>query len=268
MTTDSRHLGEELQDLLDNRLASDRVAAAEAHLGGCAECRRELQELRWAKETTRRHARRAEVPVALAAKVAAALDRENSRASGRWSFWPWLIQRPAVLAACSVLLVAALVAGWLYTSRTDTPTAVAHDFRQYQAAAITLELRTSDPKELEGLFLQRGLRFKTRVFDFSGMNYRLVGGSIHTFVGRQSALFAYAGEGGQTLLCQMYEGPLPAGDARPDVRMREGVRLDVYRLNGVTMAFWEEGDGVTCVLASDIDPETVVQLAFAKAVRT
>ncbi len=37
-------------------------------------------------------------------------------------------------------------------------------------------------------------------------------------------------------------------------------------MNGLTVVFWQEG-AVTCVLTSDISPEEVVQLAFAKAVK-
>jgi hypothetical protein len=37
-------------------------------------------------------------------------------------------------------------------------------------------------------------------------------------------------------------------------------------MKNLTLVFWQEG-AVTCVLASDIDPEELAQLAFAKAVK-
>ena len=50
------------------------------------------------------------------------------------------------------------------------------------------------------------------------------------------------------------------------LRENKGIRFYIYRVNGLTAAFWQEG-AVTCVLTSDIASEEVIQLAFAKAVK-
>ena len=82
--------------------------------------------------------------------------------------------------------------------------------------------------------------------------------------GAASALFVYRGKAGEELLCQMFAGrvaSLPAGAER---RENKGIEFYVYRSGGKTAVFWQEG-AIVCVLVSDIAPEKVVQLAFAKA---
>jgi hypothetical protein len=99
------------------------------------------------------------------------------------------------------------------------------------------------------------------------MNYHLVGGRIHQLIGRQSALFVYRGKDRRLLICQMYPGQvteLPPASAT--LRENKGIRFHIYRADGLTAVFWQEG-AVTCVLASDGDPEEVIQLAFVKAMK-
>jgi len=127
-------------------------------------------------------------------------------------------------------------------------------------------LKTEDVKEMEKFFSAEGIPFKTRVFDLGMMNYRLQGGRVHKLITRKSAFFVYRGKGDAILVCQMYVGrvtELPAGAVQ---RESKGIRFYAYRLKGLTLTFWQEG-AVTCVLTSDIDPEELLQLAFAKAVK-
>lgn len=49
-------------------------------------------------------------------------------------------------------------------------------------------------------------------------------------------------------------------------RSNDGIVFHLYRDKEVSLAFWQEG-GVVCVLAGEGDPETVLQLAIAKAVK-
>jgi hypothetical protein len=153
------------------------------------------------------------------------------------------------------------------TGDAALPAAVERDFRAHQAGTLPLSLRTGEVGEMERFFSTSGLAFDTRVFDLGMMNYRLAGGRVHQLAGRPSALFAYQGKDGQVLLCQMYPGS--AAELPPEgaaLRENNGIRFNAYRLNGLTAVFWHEGS-VVCVLASDIEPEEVIQLAFAKAVK-
>ncbi|MEK7832354.1 MAG: hypothetical protein AAB401_14780, partial [Acidobacteriota bacterium] len=144
---------------------------------------------------------------------------------------------------------------------------VAQDYRNYKAEKLPLMFQTEDVGKMERYFADNGIAFQTRVFDLAMMNYGLVGGRVHKLINRQSALFVYRGKEGQTLVCQMYPGlvtELPPLGAI--LRENNGIQFYVYRVNELTVAFWQEGT-VTCVLASDIAAEEVIQLAFAKAVK-
>jgi hypothetical protein len=119
---------------------------------------------------------------------------------------------------------------------------------------------------MERFFSAAGIPFKTRVFDLGMMTYRLLGGRAYRLNSRKSAFFVYRGKGDSILVCQMYPGgtsELPTGAV---LRENKGTTFYVYRVKDLTAVFWQEGT-VTCVLTSDIDPEQLVQLAFAKAVK-
>jgi hypothetical protein len=147
------------------------------------------------------------------------------------------------------------------------PSAVAQDYRNYKAEKLPLLLKTSEVREMERFFSEGDIAFNTRVFDLGMMNYRLVGGRVHQLLNRQSALFVYRGDGGRILICQMYPGlvtELPPMGAI--LRENKDIRFYIYRVNGLTAVFWQEG-AITCVLTSDLATEDVIQLAFAKAVK-
>lgn len=157
---------------------------------------------------------------------------------------------------------------WLGT-RPDRPTAtadVAADFREYLAGGLSLQFRTPDPGALEAQLDATGLSFPARVFDFGMMDYRLAGGGAHQVAGTASALFAYEGQGGLRLLCQMFEATVADLRAPVERRTNDSIEFLVYREGDVTMVFWQEGR-VVCVLAANGDAESAIRLAFAKAIR-
>jgi anti-sigma factor RsiW len=152
------------------------------------------------------------------------------------------------------------------SSRPDLPSEVARDYRDYKADRLTLMLKTEDVKAMEKFFSEEGIPYRTRVFDLGMMSYRLLGGRVHKLTTRKSAFFVYRGKGDAILVCQMYPGQVTELPAAAVQRENKGIRFYVYRLKGLTLTFWQEG-AVTCVLTSDIDPEELLQLAFAKAVK-
>ncbi|MBI1966425.1 MAG: zf-HC2 domain-containing protein [Gemmatimonadetes bacterium] len=257
MLTTGNHPGDELQQLLDGRLEAERRAQVEAHLAVCARCRRELAALRWVTAAVRKGLPERDVPAAVAAGVAAALDGADRAARRRRPAWVIGL----ALAAAAVLVVLVTRGG-----APDVVAAAAEELARYRAADLPLQLETGDPRALERLIARSTLRFPVRVFDFGMMGYRLAGGGAHRLAGRRSALFAYEDAGGRRVVCQMYEGritELPAGAER---REHDGIQFRIYRTAGLTLVFWQEGD-VVCVLASDGDPEEAVQLAYAKAIK-
>ncbi len=261
---DDHRFGEELQDLLDGRLADPARAEIAAHVARCPRCREELAVLERARAAARGLPPLAQ-PADLAVQIARALDAED-RASAPGRTRPRLPHRWPFVAA-GLIAAAVLVALLLLPSATvDLPAAVARDFAGYRDARLALELRTGDPTALERFFAERGIAFPTRVFDLAMMQYRLAGGRVHRVAGRPSALFAYTGPDAAPLICEMYGGTLAELPRAAQQRVRDGITFRIYRVGGMTLVFWQEG-AVVCVLASQRNTDEVVQLAYAKAVR-
>ena len=265
MTNDHRHFDEELSELVDNRLDGAVRAEVEAHLAVCADCRARVDALRWLKASLVTSAETRDVPPELGARIQGALDDEDRRRTARiWTSTPWL-------AAASVVLLIAAAAFYFLSLRQGAPTveAVAQDFRAFSAGRLALDLRTAKPQDLEEHFRRHGIPFPTRVFDFGMMKYDLLGGRVHEQAGRPAALYAYRASGGaldDVIVCQMFPGSLGELPTPAVVRHHKDIAFHVFRSGELTLVFWQEGD-VICVLTSGGDPETVVQFAFAKAVK-
>lgn len=267
MPTPSRHFKEELQELLDGRLDPAVRETVERHLESCAECRRELEALRWTKRFAAKQFAGAEEPAELRGNIMRAVRssagedkskivRPNFFTPGVRSVLPW-----AALAAA----VAILAASYFFW-RPKLPELIARNYRAYEGQTLVLEKKTSDVKEMENYFAEHGVTFKTRVFDLDMMSYSLVGGRVQRVRGRPGALFVYRGQGEQPLLCQMFSGKvedLPSGAVR---REHKGIIFYRYQVKDLTVVFWPEGR-VMCALVSDIAPKKVLDLAFAKAVK-
>lgn len=265
MPTPPRHFKEELQDLLDQRLDPAARATVEEHLASCAECEREMAALRWTKSFAAQHFAATEAPPELKESIVAALRAEASGGDPviiRPDFWR--TKRRSILAWAAVIAVAAIVAGSYFLLRPSLPESIARNFQAYEAQTLVLTMPTRDVKQMEIYFDEHEVKFKARVFDLGMMEYGLVGGRVQPLRGEASALFVYRGPGNRALLCQMYPGrveDLPSGAIR---REHNGIPFYRYQIEGVTVVFWPE-EGVMCALASDIAPEKVIALAFAKA---
>ena len=259
MTGQPPHVGDELQDLLDGRLAEPRRAEVATHVASCAHCAREFAALEFAKREALALFADVPMPDGLAARVRASLDAEDHRVQPvRWTRRAWV---GGAIAAAAAIVV------FVRTRRGATiPELVAADFLAYDSGAAPLAVESADPKVVEAFFAANGAAFRTRVLDLGMMQYRLVGGRVHQLDGRTSALFAYRGPGNSALVCQMYEGSVAGLPQAAERREHGGIDFYVYRVHGVTVVFWPEG-AVVCVLASTIPSEDVVQLAFAKAMR-
>jgi anti-sigma factor RsiW len=259
MVEDAKHPTDALQDALDHRLDPARQAEVEAHVKSCSSCRRELMALRWTKAQAA-SLKRIDEPFAFGDRLRRALDEEDRRAAGGRglrSLLPWL-------AAAAALAAAVWISNWFLAR--SVPRSVAEELRAYASGELSVESRATVPSELEAYFVQRGLPFPIRVFDLGMMNYGLEGGGLQEVDGREGALILYRGTDGRILLCRMYAGRVDDLPPPLERRSNQDIAFQVYRDGEVTLVFWQEGD-VVCVLAGDADTETVVQLAFAKAVK-
>ena len=271
MPTPPRHFIEELDALLDGRFDAAQGAEVEAHLTMCEECRRAFETLRWTKQFAATRFAATDAPADLQAKILRSLRAENI---AEVVPTPSVVPLPAptqrawnlrhTLALAATLVLAALLAGVVFFGRPAWPVQIAQDFRAYHSKQLLLNLETADVKQMEEYFAANGVPFTTRVFDLGMMQYQLVGGSVHQLDRRTSALFVYRGPAGEELLCQMFPGhvtKLPAGAER---RVNKGIEFFIYRKDGTTTVFWQEGT-IVCALVSDMATESVAQLAFAKA---
>jgi anti-sigma factor RsiW len=136
MTQENGHPTVALQELLDERLAGSQRAEVESHVAECDRCRRELEVLRWTRQTLRDAATAEPLPATLEHELQGALDREDAGA-GR----PAPPARPAWLRPLAVAAVLAVVAVALTFLRptADVPS------RSYMRNSMPLLERRSAP---------------------------------------------------------------------------------------------------------------------------
>jgi len=97
-----------LSALVDEALAPGERAAVEAHLGGCADCQRELEGLR-ATVALLRGMERPRAPAGFVDRVVAAARPEPwRRRLGRWLFFPLGVKLPMEAAAVALVAVVAV----------------------------------------------------------------------------------------------------------------------------------------------------------------
>lgn len=256
---------DEIQDALDGRLAADLAARRRDHARSCEACAgrwREFEELK--RETARLPA--PELPAALATGFASRLEAEDLHARLTRRRNRWLALAAGVAGLVAVVGLGTRLATAPDKSAQGLPAEAAHDFLDVRSGRLKLALSTSEPAVLEAHLAAQGLGFPTRVFDLAMMKQRLLGGGVADMGGRRSALFAYRGEDGALVVCQMYPGTLAELPAPRQRREHEGIPFQIYRADELTVVFWAEGD-VVCVLVGDGPAEAVVALAFAKAMK-
>jgi anti-sigma factor RsiW len=190
-----------------------------------------------------------ELPGQERAEVAAAPGPKASR-----------LHRRAFLAGAVALL--ALIGMGVFLRRADLPEGSARDFEAASRGALLFDLETDEPLRMETLFWQLGIPF--RVPDLDMLQYRLVGGRVHSLGGKPTLLVVYHGPADRLVVCEMLPGAL--ADLGRDGRHYEhgGIEFLAYRRGSSNQVFWQEGD-VLCVLVSDAPVDEVVKLAFDRA---
>jgi len=267
MSIPANHLGERLQDLADNRLSGADLAQARSHLEDCARCRREFEALQHVRQMFAPRAGSDELPPALSTALYGLLDQEDraaassqrSRGKGERAAWRWAL-------AAGIAAIFATTVLWQNQKPVESDpwtTAVAQHFAAYRGAQLPLAMRSTDPARLEDFF-SRHLDFHPSVYDLGKMGYRIQGGEVVRVNGRASSLSAYAGPGDSRLLCEMFRGRMDELPPASRTASHDGKEFRVYRRGALTAVYWADGD-IICVLVSDIDGETLLALAFAKA---
>jgi anti-sigma factor RsiW len=270
VTPDARHLDERIDDWIDGRLSADERREAEAHLAACSHCRGLRDALLAARDALRDAHPEPPLPAGFEQRLRAALDREDrepttpeSPPAGRrrrWRATAW----PLAAGLAAAALIAVVV--WLRAGggRVADPVGDAFAaYRQVTTAGLSADLAAADAATVEARWRRGGITFPARVFDLGGMGIQLVGGNATRLGGAVAARSVYRGPNG-LFLCWMFEGSAAALPPPAEQRDHGGFAFRIYRRGDATLVVWQEGE-VTCAFAGSGDPESVVALAFAKA---
>jgi len=301
MRADDTHVDDRLDDWLDGRLDGRGRREVEDHLVACAACRGLRDGLVASRAALRSALADVEPPADLAARIDAALDREEGhvRAADRRpaALEPGTVppssapgksppsppasapraQEPPprggrrvarVVLPLAAALALAVLGLWQLAgppARAGGPVEAA--FEQYaslaESAPLPAGLAVADAGELERRWRRAELDFPVRVLDLSAMGIALAGGDDTRLAGAPAARALYRGDG-SLVACWMFRGEEEALPPPDEVRAHGGFEFRVYRRGGATLVVWREGE-VLCALAGAGDPERVVSLAFAKA---
>lgn len=287
MTTPSEHPTERLDAWLDGRLAPNERRKLDQHFAVCGRCRKVRDVLLASRTALRETVGDAPVPVGLTQRIRAALDREDAlhgvgqaeevraaprptrgtvtRSPGRHGPAPWRWRRMLPLAAAVAAVL--VVLGWFWSGAERGSDPVLAAFAEYRAIRTTelpAALRAAERQEVKHRWQEGGIRFAARVLDLGAMGLEVVGGDTTRLGGELAARSVYRGDAG-TFLCWMFEGSTASMPPPVERRSHEGLDFLVYRQGDTTLVLWQEGE-VVCAFAGGGDPETVIALAFAKAI--
>ncbi len=244
---------------VDGLLAAEEEALAAAHLASCPQCARLLERERHFTQALRARRFIRPMPADARQRLLALIEAEDqSGPTVRLRQWRLQPAYRAALAGAVALLVLAVVVP-LLRSRVRQGQDVLHDvlaqYRDAQAQAMQLEVRTDKPEELAQYYQRTGVSPSTEiVMDLRALGYRLMGGSVVQLGTAKSTMTLYHGERGW-LLCHRFlaaDLQLPAGG--------EVVDGDTYyRVDGLTVCTYRDGN-VTCLMASTMSRDEFIKL--------
>lgn len=250
----------------------------EAHWRECARCRQVRDALQATRQALRGLPSDDSVPAGFEERLAAAFDAEDRRARTRFSQRSsprpevTLRRRGAVryLLPLAAALAVSLGIGWWFGVRDARGRAghevLADAFAAYHdlvASGVPAHARVGGPVEVETRWRRAGIDFSARVLDLGAMGIELAGGDASRLGGRLAARTYYEGTAGR-FICWMFEGSTSSLPPPEDLRRRDDFVFRIYRRGEVTLVTWQEGS-VACAFAGRGDPESVIALAFAKA---
>lgn len=254
----------EIVPFLEGRIDPGKRGAIQSHLKDCESCRREVDTWGWIRRNCIGHR---EVPAESDATLEvrrAPGSRKRSCQLGHMHELTIRSTRPLRLI-CVLLLIAVVAMGlWRLLPLPDMPSEIARDYRSIRSGTLHLERHSQDPKELDQFFSSRGVPFRTRVADLRGLHYRLVGGRVHQVINRRSVLYVFQGRSGELLLCEMFVGEMTDLASGGVLRECQNKKFIVCSDKKINLVFWQDGEA-TCVLASDIDSEQLLQAALLEA---
>lgn len=256
----------EIVPFLEGRTDPGKRGAIESHLKDCESCRRRVDAWEWIQRNCIGHRE-------VSAEPDATLEVRRAPGSRKRSSQLSLMHKSVITSArplrlifvLLLLLIAAAAVGlWRLLPLPDTPSEIARDYRSIRSGTLHLERHTENPTELDEFFFMCGLPFRTRVAHLRDLRYRLVGGRVHQLINRRSVLYVYQGRSGELLLCEMFVGDMTDLARGGVLRECQNKKFIVCSDNEINLVFWQDGE-TTCVLASDVDSEELLQAALLEA---
>lgn len=278
MTNPSLHPDDWIDLWVADELDEAKARQLEAHWQACARCRQLRDALRATRQALRGMPANDSVPAGFEERLAAALDAEDrtarARSSQGSSARTEVMLRRRGVARYLLPLAAALAVvvgiGWWLGARGSQGRAgreVLDDafttYRDLVASGMPAQASTSDPSEVEARWRRAGIDFSARVLDLGAMGIELAGGDASRLGGRIAARTYYQGAAGR-FICWMFESSSSSLPPPEEIRRHRDFVFRIYRRGEVTLVIWQEGP-VACAFAGRGDSESVIALAFAKA---
>jgi anti-sigma factor RsiW len=247
-----------LQAYFDGELDALGAAAFEGHLETCPECRAALEGLEATRSALRAELPYERAPAALAARIAAALDRETSVPADQKrpgyegplqrrptpSFWRGLLTGAggAAIAAGLAFLLIAPPRGALLDDLVN-----AHVRSLLPAHLVDVE--STDRHTVKPWFAGH-VDVSPAVFDFTPQGYRLLGGRADYFEHQRAAVLVYQ-HGAHVINVFSWAG--------------EGVPPADTTRNGYHLAFWAQGNLRYCAVSDTGWPELKQLVSLIRA---
>jgi anti-sigma factor RsiW len=247
-----------LQAYFDGELDALGAAAFEGHLETCAECRAAPEGLEVTRSALRAELPFERAPAALAARIAAALDRETSVSADRkrpgggrsapWrpapSFW-----RGLFTGAGGGVLAAALAFFLIAPSRGPLLDDLVNAHVRSLLPTHLVDVESTDRHTVKPWFAGH-VDVSPAVYDFTPQGYRLLGGRADYFEHQRAAALVYQhGAHVINVFSWAGEGAPPADTTR----------------NGYHLAFWAEGNLRYCAVSDTGWPELLKLVNLIRA---
>jgi anti-sigma factor RsiW len=240
-----------LHALIDGELDAGHARELEAHIGGCADCARELRELQEMRAAMKPAGLRYTAPAALRASIEGKLPAPRSGTSRRAALGGFAIGTVATALAASGLM--------LVVMRRDDQQRVlgevvsAH-LRSLQAQHL-IDVASTDQHTVKPWFNGR-LDVAPPVADLTAQGFTLVGGRLDTLDAKPAAVIVYRR---RQHVINLFCAPAPGSTPRAAV---------MESVHGFNVRRWSE-NGVNLWAVSDINADELAEFGdkFEAAMR-